>query len=177
VRKNIPVRQWQERFRSGEFESKNFIVQCEAGWHDWFCRDEALVGRLKKIGRVVMGITDPFILDNYYIWFKNNCPLDGPLYDDVRFEPLAGRRNGSYFMVMLDCPYETDKWVLYTQRHGLDTPEFGCANVRDMVKYVNGLGRELAKVIQPPAIVEQAAQEVPAQKQKTAQKKKGGLER
>lgn len=68
-----------------------------------------LPGRLQRIGRVVMGITEPAILDNYYVWFKNNCPLDGPLYDDVRFEPLEGDRCGRYFVVSQDCPYEKRK--------------------------------------------------------------------
>lgn len=91
------IRVWQERFLSGDFNQSDFKTQCEAGWYDWFCRDEALAGRLKKIGCVVMAVTSPFILDNYYVWFKNNCPLDKPLYDDVRFEPLSGKRNGQYF--------------------------------------------------------------------------------
>ena len=114
----MSVRQWQERFRAGDFSSKDRAVQCEAGWYDWFCQDDALAGRLQKLSKVVMGITDPYILDHYYVWFKNNCPLSGPLYDDMRFEPLHGDRNGRYFVVIRDSPHETHKWTIYTERHG-----------------------------------------------------------
>ena len=142
------VRQWQELYLTGAFASRDRTVQCEAGWYDWFCRDESLAGRLQELAPVVMEITDPFILDNYYVWFKNNCPLHGPLYDDVRFEPLSEDWDGKYFMVSADCPYEDEKWVLYTERNGFDGPEFTCRNVREMVKYINGMGRELEQGIQ-----------------------------
>ena len=145
MRENISVRQWQGLYRLGAFDGKDRAAQCEAGWYDWFCRDESLAGRLKKIAPVVMGITDPFILDNFYVWFKNNCPLNGPLYDDVRFEPLTGERDGKYFLVIKDSPHENAKWVLYTERYGFQEPEFQCANVRDMIRYVNHLGPELAQ--------------------------------
>ena len=94
---------------------------------------------------MVTGITDPFILDNYYVWFKNNCPLHGPLYDDIRFAPLTEDRggHGKYFLVTKDCLYEKAKWVQYTERYGLQEPEFQCANVREMIRYVNRLGPEL----------------------------------
>ena len=129
----MSVRQWQERFRAGDFSSKDRAVQCEAGWYDWFCQDDALAGRLQKLSKVVMGITDPYILDHYYVWFKNNCPLSGPLYDDIRFEPLHGDRSGKYFVVIRDSPHEAHKWTLYTGRHGFEQPEFTCGNVRDTV--------------------------------------------
>ena len=153
----ISVRQWQERYRAGDFSSRDRAVQCEAGWYDWFCRDEALAGRLKKISGAVLGITDPFILDNYYVWFKNNCPLNGPLYDDARFEPLSGERDGKHFVITLDSPHEQMKWVLYTERYGYDAPEFGCGNVRDMIKYINTIAPELAQGIQPSFVREKEA--------------------
>lgn len=153
----ISVREWQEKFRAGAFSAQDRYTQCQAGWYDWFCQDHALAGRLKKIGKVVMGIKDPFILDNYYVWFKNNCPAYGPLYDDVRFEPLSGERGGQYFVVTLDSPHERAKWVLTTERYGYEAPEFECGDIREMVRYVNALGPELANDIVPDFVREKNA--------------------
>lgn len=153
----MSVRQWQERFRAGDFDSRDCAVQCEAGWHDWFCRDEALAGRLRKLAKVVMGVKSPFLLDNYYVWFLNNCSLSGMLYDDVRFVPLSGERDGTYFVVSLDCPHELAKWTLFTDRYGYDAPEFSCGNVREMVQYINRMAAELEHGIQPAFILEKQA--------------------
>ena len=30
----MSVREWQERFRAGDFSSRDRAVQCEAGWYD-----------------------------------------------------------------------------------------------------------------------------------------------
>ena len=161
------VREWQEKFKSGAFENKHYTTQIYAGWHDWFCSDDALAGRLKDIGRVVMGVTEPFILDNYYVWFQNNCPMSGPLYDDVRFEPLSDERDGKYFVVSKDSPHEKAKWALYTERNGFDRPEFECGNIRDLAKYINRLGRELS----------QTEPLTPEFRKKTVPKKKKGAAR
>ena len=157
----LSVRQWQDLFRSGAFQDRSRETQIRAGWYDWFCADSALAGRLQRIGRVVMGITEPAILDNYYVWFKNNCPLDGPLYDDVRFEPVEGDRCGRYFMVSQDCPYEKQKWTLYTERGGFQEPEFGCQSVREMEKYLDSQGKYLAQAMQLSAVVKKPKKEEP----------------
>jgi len=154
---HISVRQWQERFRAGAYENKDLKVQCAAGWYDWFCRDEALARRLKKISKVVMGITDPYILDNYYVWFMDNCPVVGGLYDEARFEPLSGNRDGKYFVVSLDSPYESRRWTLFTERYDFGAPEYECENVRDMVKYINSMAHELEQGIIPAFVVERQA--------------------
>ena len=144
MRNEISVRQWQEQFRAGSFDSPDVATQCKAGWYDWFCPDSELTGRLKELAEVVMGITDPSILDNYYVWFKNNCPITGPLYDDVRFEPLSGERDGKYFLVTLDSPHEKSRYVLHTERHGFEKPEFECEQLGQMTNYINSMACELA---------------------------------
>lgn len=148
----MSVREWQEAYRAGEFDSKDVKVQIQAGWHDWWCRDDALAGHLKKIAPVVLSITEPEILDHFRVWFKNNCPLGGPLYDDVRFEPLEGDRDGRYFMVTLDSPHEDQKWTMYSERHeDMAKPEFACRNVRDMCRHINGAAKELAAGLPEPS--------------------------
>lgn len=61
-------------------------------WYDWFCKSRALVNRGKKLLtklKVVVkaNAKNPnpkFNPDETYVFFKNNCPLYGSLYDDFR---------------------------------------------------------------------------------------------
>lgn len=69
--KKITVREWIKRFNNGDFNKKDCSTQVEAGWFDWFCNDDSLSKRLKKMGNVIKEIKNDYILDNYYLWFKN----------------------------------------------------------------------------------------------------------
>lgn len=55
-------------------------------WYDWFCRDTSLKRKgealLKKLK--VIASSDKFDNDKCYVFFKNNCPCYGNLYDDFR---------------------------------------------------------------------------------------------
>lgn len=57
------------------------------GFYDWFCKDDALRIRGERLmPKVIKFIkVNPQIdLDKHYVFFKNNCPLVGPTYDDFR---------------------------------------------------------------------------------------------
>ena len=59
-------------------------------FYDWFCRDSSLVKKeaaLKsKVASLVL--SRKIDIDKHYVWFKNNCPMNGPLYDDFRIADM-----------------------------------------------------------------------------------------
>ena len=51
--KKITVREWIEKFNNGDFEDESFKTQVSAGWYDWFCPNQSLTKRLKKMGNII----------------------------------------------------------------------------------------------------------------------------
>ena len=55
-------------------------------WYDWFCKELSLERKgkdlLKKLKMIAS--SKKFDNDKCYVFFKNNCPLRGNLYDDFR---------------------------------------------------------------------------------------------
>ena len=86
----ISIRQWIENYNSGKYDSQDVKVQSEAGWYDWFCRNESLCGKTKRLAPKVKQLAKSSKVDvnNWYVWFKNNCPVFGSLYDDIRFADI-----------------------------------------------------------------------------------------
>lgn len=114
--KNITVREWIDKFNHGKFDNEDFKTQCAAGWYDWFCSTKSLAKKLKKMGNIIKDIKNDYILDNFRVWFKNNCPCSYPLYDDFRFEPIKENKEDAdddvrdqlYFGVQCGHPYGSD---------------------------------------------------------------------
>ena len=61
-------------------------------WYDWFCKDTSLVrkgksllSRLSRLCKVNEKTNNKnFDPNKTYVFFKNNCPCNGSLYDDFR---------------------------------------------------------------------------------------------
>lgn len=60
------------------------------GFWDWFCTDASLKNRYTKLLPKVKALVKAGIIDGdkHSVWFKNNYPMCGPTYDDIRFNRL-----------------------------------------------------------------------------------------
>ena len=136
--KRIPLRTWIQRFNNNEFESLDVKVQIDAGWYDWFCSDTSLKNKTKKMGNIIKQIKDggKVDLNNMYVWFKNNCPMSGPLYDDFR---IANIKDGTtQLVIQIDSPWEDDKYAIYSVDDFFDKPVLLTNSTRELVKWLNG---------------------------------------
>ena len=131
------VREWQNEYNSGAFESPERRIQINAGWYDWFCKDTSLANKTKRMGQIVKQIKDggKVDLDNYYVWFKNNCPLNGPLFDDFGF---AKKEEGEVQLtIQLNCCWNKHKFTVYGRRNEFKEPLFESDSQRELVKWLN----------------------------------------
>ncbi len=134
----IPLNIWIERFKNAEFENENTEVQIEAGWYDWFCRDTSLKNKTKKMGNIIKQIKDggKINLNETFVWFKNNCPMSAPLYDDFR---IANIKDGATQLVIrINSPWKNERYVVYSVDDSFDKPVLLTNSSRELVKWLNG---------------------------------------
>ena len=100
--------EWVRLFESGAFN--NMYEMVDAGFFDWWCSGKSLFTRFKKMAPKVVQLTKSPLIDceKTYVFFKNNCPMVGPLYDSFSI-----------------CDIETGKvlyWVGHLERgcHGVN---------------------------------------------------------
>lgn len=57
------------------------------GFFDWFCRDSSLQKKGERLLKIALTLSKSPRIDEEKtgVIFKNNCPLAGNLYDDLRF--------------------------------------------------------------------------------------------
>ena len=147
MKDRISINEWINKFLSGEFDKKDSFsndikTQIEAGWYDWFCKDSSLAAKTKKMGNIIRQIKNggKVDLNNWYVWFKNNCPLNGPLYDDFRFANLE--TGDVQFTIQIDCCWNKARYSVWGRR--AEDREFEHENalfetdsLRELVKWFN----------------------------------------
>ena len=141
MKDRISINEWINKFLSGEFDSKDIRVQIQAGWYDWFCKDYSLANKTKKMGNIVRQVKrgGKVNLDDWYVWFKNNCPLNGPLYDDFRFASLE--TGDVQFTIQINCCWNKHRYAVYGRTPDgeghWDEPLFESDSLKDLVKWLN----------------------------------------
>jgi hypothetical protein len=90
----ISIQDWIRNFRGGMYDAKDRDAQINAGWYDWFCKDTSLAAKTQKLGKKLVQVVEKnaiggkFDPKKTYVWFKNNCPMNGSLYDDFRIADM-----------------------------------------------------------------------------------------
>lgn len=81
MEKQITFQQQVEAWDNGTYA---LYPHCN-DFYDWFCSDFSLESRAKKLKGVAKALVKKLNLDpnKVYVFFKNNCPMSGPLYDSV----------------------------------------------------------------------------------------------
>jgi hypothetical protein len=135
--KEQSLRMWIESFNKGEFDSKDLQTQIKAGWYDWFCKDESLVNKTKRMGNIVKQFKEggKLNLDKMYVWFKNNSPLAGPLYDDFRIADIES--GDTLFTIQINCFREERRYTVYGKKNDFVTPLFNTDSIKELVSWFN----------------------------------------
>ncbi len=89
----VTLGEWIKNYLEGKYSAPDVETQCKAGWYDWFCKKEILHKKTQKLAKKLIKVIwsnglnpqkSKFNPETCYVFFKNNCPCDGTLYDDFR---------------------------------------------------------------------------------------------
>lgn len=116
------LRQQLEAFENGVFldsdgrEDSGCFV-----FFDWFCKDSSLKRKaesLFKKTKIFVKMKD-VDLDSTYVFFKNNCPLAGPTYDDFR---ICDVETGDVIFTVTPKSGHTDMAELWGRENNFKEP-------------------------------------------------------
>jgi hypothetical protein len=97
-------------------------------FYDWFCKDSSLLGKswtlFKKV-KTFLKHNPQIDIDSHYVFFKNNCPMRGPLYDDFR---ICNRRTSDIVFTVIPKCGHSGKAEIWGYD---DAGQFGALKVAD----------------------------------------------
>jgi len=90
----LTITEFLTKWDNNEFDS-SIPSMIEAGWYDWFCEDKSLFNRIKElVPKIKFMVKERYVNPNEcYVWFKNNCPMNGSTYDDFRISNIHTDEN------------------------------------------------------------------------------------
>ena len=85
-KRSATLRKQFEAFSEGRYVDTDGNESHCYNFYDWFCKDTSLKNKANTLFRASRRFAKKMDidLDEHYVFFKNNCPMVGPLRDDFR---------------------------------------------------------------------------------------------
>jgi hypothetical protein len=128
------LRKQLEAFDNGKYLDSDGKESWCFNFYDWFCKDESLKRKADTLFRQVKRFVaaNPGIdQDKHYVFFKNNCPMNGPLYDDFRICDIEG---GDVQYNVTAKSGHTQQAEVYTRANGFNEPARVGKTFTDLVR-------------------------------------------
>ncbi len=98
MNETVSLKQQLEAFENGTMLASDGRKDDNGCWnfYDWFCEETSLKAKSERLMRMVKRFVKAhpeLNLNTHYVWFKNNCPMNGPLYDDIRISDMLSGNN------------------------------------------------------------------------------------
>lgn len=126
------LRQQLEAFKQGRYLDSDGNESWCYNFYDWFCKETSLEAKSKKLFRQVekfvklMGIDQ----ENHYVFFKNNCPINGPLYDSFS---ICNNKTGDVIWWVTAKSGHTGEAEVYFKEKGFNDPYATGKNFSDLM--------------------------------------------
>ena len=121
----------------GEAAYANLDACIAHGWYDWFCENDELRERAKAFFPIILGVdADAKIKPEWHVWFKNNCPAVGDLYDDLRLSSELCNE----MIITHNSPHDDAQnkpWVVYMPSNGYEEPVALFDTPEELVLWLN----------------------------------------
>ena len=130
------IRQQLEAYHQGRYLDSSGEESWCYNFYDWFCKDESLKNKAYNLFKQLEKFLEamPSIdIDKHYVWFKNNCPVNGPLYDDFRISDIE-EDNVQYNVTAKSG--HTGQAEMYTRANGFSEPIATGKNFSEMIKNI-----------------------------------------
>ena len=127
------LRQQLEAFKQGRYLDSDGNESWCYTFYDWFCKETSLKAKSDKLFAQTRKFVDLMGIDQnrYYVFFKNNCPFNGPLYDDFR---ICDIESGEVVWNVTAKSGHSGEAEVYWREKGFDKPYATGKNFTDLLK-------------------------------------------
>lgn len=127
-----------EAFKQGRYLDSDGNESWCYTFYDWFCKDSSLEAKSKKLFRQTQKFVGLMGIDQekHYVFFKNNCPINGPLYDSFS---ICDIESGNVIWWVTAKSGHTGKAEACWREKGFNKPYATGNNFTDLLKNLQAM--------------------------------------